>query len=81
MVHRRRDEAQTLVPVLITGMCGSGKSTLVATLVNCGHPAVDLDEPVWSEYRLIARHEVPSGAQPGRDWVWREHRVTELLRP
>ena len=65
--------------ILITGMSGSGKSTLVAALANCGHQAVDLDTPAWSEYRVLTEDEVPPGVEPGRDWVWREDRVAELL--
>ncbi len=65
--------------VLLTGMSGSGKSTLVAELSARGHQAIDLDDPAWSEYRALSSDEVPPGVQPGRDWVWREARVHELL--
>lgn len=36
---------------LITGMSGTGKSTLIAALAARGHAAVDLDAPAYSEYR------------------------------
>lgn len=53
--------------ILLTGMSGTGKSTLIAALAARGHPAVDMDEPGWSEHA------------PDGDWVWREDRVQEFL--
>jgi dephospho-CoA kinase len=66
--------------ILLTGMSGSGKSTLIEALAERGHQAVDLDEPRWSEYRTLGDEEVPTGIEPGRDWVWREEQVAALLR-
>jgi shikimate kinase len=56
--------------VFITGMSGTGKSTVIRRLQELGHRAVDFDTPEWSEYRLV------DGEQ---DWVWREDRVAALL--
>jgi shikimate kinase len=53
--------------VLLTGMSGTGKSTVIARLAARGFAAVDMDEPGWSEYG------------PDGDWVWREDRVAGLL--
>lgn len=53
--------------VLLTGMSGTGKSTLIAEFRARGFQAVDMDEPGWSEYG------------PDGDWVWREDRVRDLL--
>ncbi len=53
--------------VLLTGMSGTGKSTVIGELRARGYRAVDLDEPGWSEY----------GADG--DWVWREDRVQDLV--
>jgi shikimate kinase len=53
--------------VLLTGMSGTGKSTLIAELAARGYRAVDMDEPGWSEYR------------PNGDWVWHEGRMHDLL--
>jgi GTPase SAR1 family protein len=36
--------------VLLTGMSGTGKSTLIGELVARGFKAVDLDEDGWSEW-------------------------------
>ncbi|MFJ3957404.1 hypothetical protein [Arthrobacter sp. NPDC090010] len=49
--------------VLITGMSGTGKSTLLAGLAALGHATVDTDYGPWTDDR-------------GR---WDEQRMTELL--
>lgn len=53
--------------ILLTGMSGTGKSSVIAALRACGYPAVDMDEPGWSEH-------APEG-----DWIWRADRVRQLL--
>lgn len=53
--------------VFITGMSGTGTSTVIGELERLGYWAVDLDEPPWS------RND-ESG-----DWIWRESLVEELL--
>jgi shikimate kinase len=53
--------------ILLTGMSGTGKSTVIDELAARGYKAVDLDQPGWSEYA------------PDGDWVWSEARVQELL--
>lgn len=67
--------------VLITGMSGVGKSTVVDELVRRGHPAHDLDVPRWSEYAYPdTKHGgPPDGRGPHLDWLWREDRVGRLL--
>jgi len=69
--------------VLLTGVSGTGKSAIVAELLARGHHAVDLDCPAYSHW--VAASAVPAAAgtpvEPGRDWVWREDRVRELLAP
>jgi shikimate kinase len=52
--------------VLLTGMSGTGKSTLIAELAARGFKAVDTDYG-WSE------------RGPDGDWVWREDRIQRLL--
>jgi broad-specificity NMP kinase len=62
--------------MLITGMSGTGKSTLMEELGARGHHAVDLDGAEWSEYRATAAPDLAPGDS---EWVWREDRVRELL--
>jgi shikimate kinase len=64
--------------VLITGMSGTGKSTVVAALAARGHRAVDADEPGFSELVGVPEGEL-TGLGPGTDWVWREDRMHALL--
>jgi shikimate kinase len=71
--------------VLLTGMSGTGKSTLIAALSARGYRAVDLDTEEWSEW-VPTSGEDPFGSPEeegsiwrNRDWVWREDRVAHLL--
>ena len=65
--------------VLLTGMSGTGKSTLVNKLAPLGHKAIDLDDPDWSE--MVNDPSAPgvSASAPGQDWQWREDRLERLL--
>lgn len=69
--------------VLLTGMSGTGKSALTEALAARGNKAVDLDTDTWSEWIEVEFSGDPtspeSPVQPGRDWVWREDRVRDLL--
>ena len=57
--------------VLITGMSGTGKSTVLDELTRRGHVAVDTDHGPWIEIvRLEDGTEEP---------MWREDRITRLL--
>ena len=53
--------------MLLTGMSGTGKSTVISELMACGYRAIDMDEPGWSEYA------------PDGDWIWREDRLRDAL--
>ena len=64
--------------VLITGMSGTGKSAVIQELASRGYPAHDLDTPEWSEWIDAAPSDGLTPVQ-GKDWVWREYRVRELL--
>jgi shikimate kinase len=55
------------VRVLLTGMSGTGKTTLVDELRRRGYPAYDADADGFSAPRADGR------------WGWREEAVTELL--
>ncbi len=56
--------------VLITGMSGTGKSTVIAKLAARGYKAIDTDYGDWHEWVDVAGE---------RDWVWREDRIQQLL--
>ena len=64
--------------ILITGMSGVGKSTVIEALTARGYKAVDADEGGLSEVVSVPLDE-PTGLEPGQDWVWNEDRIQELL--
>ena len=64
--------------VLLTGMSGTGKSTVIEALAARGYKAVDTDEGGLSELVSVPDDE-PTGLDPGQDWVWREDRIHTLL--
>lgn len=64
--------------VLLTGMSGTGKSTVIKELAARGYEAVDTDEGGLSELVSVPDDE-PTGLDPGQDWVWREDRIHDLL--
>jgi shikimate kinase len=63
----RRGAYARAVRVLLTGMSGTGKSTLVRELRARGHRALDADDDGFSEPRADGR------------WGWRVDRVADLL--
>jgi adenylate kinase family enzyme len=58
--------------VLVTGMSGTGTSSVLVELGRRGYRVVDTDYDDWCEWV-----ELDDGTQ---DFVWREDRMTELLR-
>jgi shikimate kinase len=58
--------------VLVTGMSGTGKSSVLRLLGARGHRSVDTDSDEWS-YRVT----LPDGSP---DWIWREDVMSDLLR-
>lgn len=64
--------------ILVTGLSGVGKSTVVGELAARGYRAVDLDSPSWSEWR-DSPDGGPTPERPGQDWVWQEDAVRGLL--
>jgi dephospho-CoA kinase len=66
--------------ILLTGMSGTGKSTLISELAARGYKAVDADCDEFSEWMEIVGESGPgSPVEADRDWVWREDRVQALL--
>lgn len=57
--------------ILVTGMSGTGKSSVLQELARRGHRTVDTDSDEWCEWVMDGRGEP--------DWVWREDRLSELL--
>jgi shikimate kinase len=62
-----------MVKILVTGMSGTGKSTVLKELSARGYETVDTDSDTWSEFVASDDQRRPS------DWVWREDRIGRLL--
>ena len=58
--------------VLVTGMSGAGKSTVLTELGRRGHAVVDTDHGGYSI-------EVWSAAESRHEQLWREDRIDDLL--
>ncbi|HLJ68516.1 MAG TPA: AAA family ATPase [Chloroflexota bacterium] len=72
--------------VLLTGMSGTGKSTLIRELTVRGYRAIDADSDEWSEWVTVDSDADPFDPIPGpgsvwrnRDWLWSEDRMRRLL--
>jgi shikimate kinase len=65
--------------VLLTGMSGTGKSTLIDALAARGYKAIDTDTDAWSTWVTVAGGTDRSGPVEEPDWVWREERIQHLL--
>ena len=64
--------------ILITGMSGTGKSSVVLKLIERGYVAVDADAQGYSA-EVPAPEDELTGIGPGRDWVWQEEAIRALL--
>lgn len=65
--------------LLITGMSGTGKSSVIGRLAELGYDAIDADQPDWSHWAPVVAPGAPPGSEPARDWVWRDDRMRALL--
>ena len=65
--------------VLLTGMSGTGKSTLIGELASRGYKAIDTDSDEWSEWVADTGDFGAPEETVEQDWVWREDRIQDLL--
>ena len=67
--------------ILVTGMSGTGKSTVVGELAARGYKAADADTDEYSEW-VDVNGDIGKLGSPtwgAKDWMWREDRVRALL--
>ena len=67
--------------VLITGMSGTGKSTVTGELAARGYQAIDADCDEFSAWVAVSDDAGTPGTpvEADRDWVWRTDRMQALL--
>jgi shikimate kinase len=65
--------------VLITGMSGTGKSSVISELASRGYKAIDTDYGGWSALVDVPASSGPTSIGEGKDWLWREDRIARLL--
>ena len=65
--------------ILLTGMSGSGKSTITRELAARGYKAVDADCDEFSEWVALDAEAPGTPVEAERDWLWRADRIQVLL--
>src|SRR3989442_14224767 len=64
--------------VLLTGMSGTGKSSVIRALASRGYKAVDTAYDGWS-HLVDVLPGASAGGRATQDWLWREDGIAELL--
>lgn len=72
----RRAYIGSVSTILVTGMPGTGKSSVLAELAQRGYRVVDTDDPGWREYRAYAH---PIDELHRGEFHWVEDRMSALL--
>lgn len=65
--------------ILLTGLSGTGKSTIISKLAAHGYKAMDLDGDEYSHWVPVTAATINMPVKADRDWAWREDRVQNLL--
>ena len=67
--------------LLLTGISGTGKSTLTQALNDKDVKAIDLDTPEWSMWTKDIQTPIELGppVKEDSDWIWDEIKVKNLL--
>jgi shikimate kinase len=65
--------------VLLTGMSGTGKSSIAVELSARGYKAVDTDYGDWKHLVDLPANTAPTGVAGRKDLLWREDLVDQLL--
>jgi shikimate kinase len=60
----------------VTGMSGTGKSSVLAILSRLGYRVIDTDDPGWREYHEYVQ---PLDELHLGEWLWVEERMADLL--
>ena len=63
--------------ILVTGMSGTGKSSLLGELQRRGFESVEADTDAWCKYQAVA---ALGEATPQAGWVWLEDEIAALLQ-
>lgn len=72
---------ETVQRILLTGMSGTGKSTVISELAARGYKAIDADCDAFSTWVAVGADDDTPGTpvEADRDWVWRTEQIQALL--
>lgn len=71
-----------MTTILITGISGTGKSTLSKALADKGFKSIDLDSTEWSVWTedITSSPDLGTPVKENQDWIWNEEKVSHLLQ-